>query len=191
MRFSTKEIVMAGMFAAFAAAVAVVFRLVQPVLVPFSLLPVVVLLAGGLLPKRVAAASMMVYTLLGLVGLPVFASPPYGGPVYVLKPSFGFILGFGVAAYLVAWIIEKLGRRRAAYLLASVAGILAIYAVGLPYLYLILKFYLGQAVDVYRVLKIGFWPFIGLDLIKAGIASVIIDEVSKRVTILEPQMDTE
>lgn len=191
MRFSTKEIVMAGMFAAFAAAVAVVFRLVQPALVPFSLLPMVVLLAGGLLPRRVAAASMAVYMLLGLVGLPVFASPPFGGPVYVLKPSFGFILGFAFAAYLVAWIIEKLGRSGAACLVASVAGILAIYAVGLPYLYLILKFYLGQAVDVYKVLKIGFWPFIGLDLVKAVVASFLISEVSKRVTTPEPQIDTD
>ncbi len=188
MRFSTREIVMAGMFAAFAAAVAVVFRLVQPALVPFSLLPMVALLAGGLLPRRVAAASMGVYMLLGLVGLPVFASPPFGGLVYVLKPSFGFIMGFAAAAYAVAWITEKLGRSRAVCLVASIVGILAIYAVGLPYLYLILKFYLGQVVDVYKVLKIGFWPFIGLDLVKAVIASVLIEEVGKRVTIIEPQV---
>ncbi|MCD6156016.1 MAG: biotin transporter BioY, partial [Candidatus Atribacteria bacterium] len=62
--------------------------------IPFSLLPFVVVLAGWLLRPQEAFWSMSTYILLGLVGLPVFASPPFGGPAYLLKPSFGFLLGF-------------------------------------------------------------------------------------------------
>jgi len=182
MKLSTREMVLAGVFTALACCFAVVFRLVQPALVPYSLLPMAALLAGGLLPRRVALASMTAYALIGLAGIPVFAAPPFGGLIYIFKPTFGFILGFCLAAYLVAWLLERTGRTWISYLAASIAGILAIYLVGLPYLYFILKFYLGQTVNVFRVLQIGFWPFIGLDLLKAVLAALILHRAGRIIT---------
>ena len=55
-------------------------------------------LAGGVLNRRAAVLSILAYILLGLVGIPVFASPPYGGPGYFLLPTFGFLLGFILTA---------------------------------------------------------------------------------------------
>ncbi len=181
MKLTAKEISLAAMFAALAAAAAALFRFGAPV-VPFSLVPFVVVLAGMLLGPRLGAVSMGVYVLMGLLGLPVFEKPPYGGPAYVLQPTFGYLLGFILGAYVTGKLIPEKGEPGIArYLLASVAGVAAIYLPGLPYLYLILNFYLGKAVPVMKVIQIGFLPFIALDLVKAAVASFLAKAVVRRV----------
>ena len=56
------------------------------------------LLAGLLLGERLGALAVLVYIALGLLGVPVFASG--GGPSYVLQPTFGYLIGFVVQAWL-------------------------------------------------------------------------------------------
>ncbi len=181
MKLSAKDISLAAMFAALAAVAAALFRFGAPI-VPFSLVPFVVLLAGMLLGPRLGAVSMAVYVLMGLLGLPVFEKPPFGGPAYVLQPTFGYLLGFVLGAYVTGRLLPEKGRPGIArYLLASVGGIAAIYLAGLPYLYVILNFYLGKAVPVVKVIKIGFLPFIALDLAKAAAASFLARAVVGRV----------
>jgi len=152
-------------------------------MVPYSLQSMLVFLAGGILNRRTAVLSILAYILLGLVGIPVFASPPYGGPGYFLIPTFGFLLGFILTAWTVAFCLERWGNTLVAHILSVVTGITVMYLIGLPYLYIILNFYLGKAVDVGYVIKIGFLPFIGLDLIKASAAAVISYRVRKRLNI--------
>lgn len=149
--------------------------------VPFSLQPLVVYLVGGLLNKRTAVLSMSAYVLLGLIGIPVFTSAPFGGIGYVMSPTFGFLIGFILAAWLMAMTLERTGRTVPGYLLACGVGLLVIYLVGLPYLYMILNFYLGKAVSIAGVMKIGLIPFIGLDLIKAGVAAIVCYAVRARI----------
>lgn len=181
MKLSPKEISLAAMFAALAAVAAVLFRFGAPV-VPFSLVPFVVLLAGMLLGPRLGAFSLAVYVLMGLLGLPVFEKPPFGGPAYVLQPTFGYLLGFVLGAYVTGKLLPKGGYPGIArYLLASVAGIAAIYLAGLPYLYVILNFYLGKSVPIIKVIQIGFLPFIAFDLLKGVLASVLARAVVRRV----------
>ena len=57
------------------------------------------------------------------------------------------------------------------------------YLIGLPYLFIILKFYVGQAVDVGYIIKIGLIPFIGIDLIKASVAAFISYKVRKSLNL--------
>lgn len=73
--YSTRDITMTAVFAALAVVAAVLVRYGGSI-VPFSLMPFVALLAGGVLGARLGALSIIVYILLGLVGLPVFATPP-------------------------------------------------------------------------------------------------------------------
>ena len=78
--------------------------------IPIPALPITmqvffVLLAGMLLGSKKGALSVLIYMLLGLVGLPIFAAG--GGFAYVLKPSFGYIIGFLVAAFAMGRICEK------------------------------------------------------------------------------------
>ncbi len=186
MKLSAKEISLAAMFAALAAVAAALFRFGAPV-VPFSLVPFVAVLAGMLLGPRLGALSMSVYVLMGLLGLPVFEKPPFGGPAYILQPTFGFLLGFVLGACITGLLMPKKGDPGIPrYILASVGGVLGVYLAGLPYLYIILNFYLGNAVPVLKVIQLGFLPFIALDLVKAVFASFLARAVIRRVRAAAP-----
>lgn len=181
MKLSTRDIILGAMFASLAVVAAVLFRF-MPGIVPFSLVPFVAVLAGAMLGAKMGAISMLVYVLMGLVGLPVFEKAPFGGPAYVLQPTFGFLLGFIAGAYVTGKLIPDGGNTSyLRYFAASAAGVAVIYIVGLPYLYMILNFYLGKSLPVMQVLKIGFLPFIGFDLLKAALASGLARAVSQRV----------
>lgn len=180
-KFSPRDITMTAVFAALAVVAAMLVRYAGS-LVPFSLMPLIAMLAGGLLGPRLGALSMVVYILLGLIGLPVFASPPFGGPAYVLQPTFGFLPGFAGCAYVIGILLKnRVDSSFFSYFLIMTAGIAVYYLVGLPYLYGILTFYLGKTVSAAQVLKIGFTPFIALDLVKAVMAAVLAKAVYRRL----------
>jgi biotin transport system substrate-specific component len=180
-KFSARDITMTAVFAALAVVAAMLVRYAGSI-VPFSLMPLMAMLAGGLLGPRLGALSMVVYILMGLIGIPVFATPPFGGPAYVLQPTFGFLPGFAGCAYVIGMLLRnREGSGFSRYFLAMTAGILVYYLVGLPYLYAILTFYLGKTVSIAQVLKIGFTPFIALDLVKAAMAAVLARSVYRRL----------
>ncbi|MBE3588929.1 MAG: biotin transporter BioY [Thermoanaerobacteraceae bacterium] len=181
MKLSPRDMILAALFAALAAVAAMLFRFGAPI-VPFSLVPFVAMLAGGLLGARAGALAMLVYVLLGLAGLPVFEKPPFGGPAYVLQPTFGFLLGFIGGAWVTGALAPREKNPGAVRLfLAMVAGLTVIYLIGLPYLYVILNFYLGRTFSAWQVIKIGFLPFIGFDLLKAAAAAALARLVYRRV----------
>lgn len=182
MKLTTREMMLASMFAAMTVVAAVLVRFGAAV-VPFSLVPFVVILAGATLGARGGAMAMVVYVMLGMVGLPVFEKPPYGGPSYVLQPTFGFLLGFIAGAWVTGKIItQKDIAGPLKYILAGLAGIVAIYLMGLPYLYVMLNFYMGKAFSVIQVIQIGFAPFIALDIVKAVLAALLARTVVQRVS---------
>ncbi|MTI82166.1 MAG: biotin transporter BioY [Firmicutes bacterium] len=188
MKFTTKEMALVGMMAAFTAVVAVVFRF-YPIAfgtVPFSVLPFVVVLSGGILGARLGAWSMLVYVMMGLVGIPVFSTEPFGGLVYILKPTFGFLLGYAPAAFAVGYILNKKEKPGlVTYCLAMMAGMAVIYLFGLTYLYFMTNIYLDQALAVGMMLK-GMALFMGLDVIKSVAAAVVAKMVVQRLAgILE------
>ncbi|MGC8778703.1 MAG: biotin transporter BioY [Candidatus Caldatribacteriaceae bacterium] len=168
-----------GLFVALAVAVSVFFRFTAT-LVPFSLLPFVVFLAGLTLTPKEAFLSMVGYVFLGLVGLPVFASPPFGGPGYILRPTFGFLLGFLLAAPGVAWFLRGPSHSFFRFLGASLVGILLLYPPGLLYLWVIMRV-MGKSFTAYQVLQVGFFPFIGFDILKAFLAATLAFRMEKRV----------
>jgi len=179
-RLSTKDITYTSMFTALAILSAIIVRLgTGTMLVPFSLLPMVALLSGIVIGPKLGAMSMLLYVILGLIGVPVFASPPYGGPIYILKPTFGFLIGFIASS----WVAGKIAERKSSYLLASLLGLIVIYLIGLPYLYIILSYYLGSRTDINGILRLGFFPFIIPDIIKSVISSIIGRTIASRVTI--------
>ncbi|ODA39636.1 biotin transporter BioY [Desulfosporosinus sp. BG] len=149
-----------------------------PGLVPFSILPIFVYISGLILGAEYAALAMLVYLVLGLFGFPVFATAPFGGLGYILKPTFGFLLGYVAAAYVVGYVYREGSLWRA--IIGVLAGLITFYLFGLSYLYIILQWVLHQQTSVEGVLMIGFVPFILGDLIKAGIAVWIGQEVVRR-----------
>lgn len=170
-----------GLFTALHIAAAVILRVGGEGAVPFSLVPLFVMLAGLLLGRK-GAISLIVYALLGLMGIPVFAKAPFGGLSYCLQPSFGFVIGYVLAAFVIGWIIERWSWRSPLSLfLALVAGLAALYLCGLPYLYLVMRFVFGKTLSLQQVFTFGFFPFIAFDLVKAGLAAALAAAVGRRL----------
>ena len=110
----------------------------------------VALLAGLLLGGEWGLISVLVYAALGLIGLPVFAGG--GGFGYVLQPTFGYILGFAVAAFVTGKIAKAGKRSIKSIAIALLVGVAIVYAVGVVYAAIILTAYMGQT--------IAFWEFV-------------------------------
>jgi biotin transport system substrate-specific component len=169
-----------SLFVALHIAVAAMLRVGGDAAVPFSLVPLFVMLAGLMLGRK-GALSLLIYAVLGLIGIPVFSKPPFGGPAYVLEPSFGFVIGYILAAYTIGWVMEGGPRTLPRLCLASASGLLALYLCGLPYLYLAMRFLLGKVLSFQQILTFGFYPFIGFDLIKLGLAVGLAQTVARRL----------
>jgi len=137
-------------------------------IVPFSLLPAVYVFGAISFSPQENFLGWTVYCLLGLIGLPVFASSPFGGLGYILKPTFGFILGYIVLSPLISRVADRQKPLTSRFLLfLSLAAIFMLYLPGLLYFWFIMKFVLQTEMHIGMVLKTAFWPFIGGDILKA------------------------
>lgn len=171
----TKSMILCALFTALIAVGAYITIPLPPV--PITLQCNFAILAGLLLGAKRGSLSVLVYILLGLSGIPVFTGG--GGIAYVLKPSFGYILGFAAAAWIAGKIVEK--AERPSYkrvLFASFAGLLAVYLFGMLYYYLICTFYLGEQIMLGYLFVHFFLIFIPGDallcLVMAAIAKQLI-----------------
>jgi biotin transport system substrate-specific component len=159
------------------------FYLPTDPLVPVTLQTFGVLFGAALLGFRRALLSVVLYLLLGVVGLPVFALDQATG-VYrsglntivgitagqiALGTTGGYLLGFLFAGGLVGRLAE-LGwdRRIGGSIAAMFLGNVVIYLVGLPWLMLAAKLSLEDG------LKYGLWPFVVGDLLKLAVAAGVL-----------------
>lgn len=143
----TKDMILSAMFVALIS-VGAFIKIPVPV-VPFTLQILFTMLAGLLLGGKRGALAVCIYIALGLVGLPVFAQG--GGVGYIFQPSFGYIIGFAVGAYVTGAIAGRSNRPGYKLLLgANFAGLGIVYLFGMVYYYLISNFYLNT--------PIGIWP---------------------------------
>ena len=136
-RISTQELVLGGVFTTLIA-VGAFIKIPVPV-VPFTLQFLFTMLAGLLLGGRRGAMSVGVYILLGLIGLPIFAEG--GGFWYILEPSFGYLLGFMLAAYVTGRMVERRARLSTGWVTAvNFLGLFIVYAAGMIYYYVICNY---------------------------------------------------
>ncbi|MCM3757940.1 biotin transporter BioY [Sporosarcina aquimarina] len=131
--------------------------------VPFTLQIVIVFLAGTLLGSSRGLQSQLVYLFVGLAGLPVFTKG--GGITYLLQPTFGYLVGFAAAAYVIGFIIERVPvPNRKHFIVANLAGTAVTYAIGVPYLYVALNSWMDTPTNVMHVLVAGFLSTIVIDI---------------------------
>ena len=131
----TKDMAICGLFASLIA-VGAFLKIVIPVGVDtmnFTLQWLFVLLAGLLLGSKRAFYSVTTYLVIGLVGFPVFARG--GGPAYLIRPTFGFLLGFAFAAYAMGKVCEILHSSKIrTWILAAAIGYVIYYGTGILFL---------------------------------------------------------
>lgn len=137
-RTITLDVTICGLFAALIA-VGAFMKIVIPVGVDtmnFTLQWLFVMLAGLLLGSRRAFRSVGAYLITGLIGFPIFARG--GGPAYLLRPTFGFLLGFALAAWVIGFLCERIRPTKAvSWFFTTVVGYVFYYGMGSLYFYLI------------------------------------------------------
>jgi len=182
---SIKSWIWAGMFAALTAVGAFV-RIPLPY-VQLTLQLVFVMLAGDILTPKFAMTSQLIYLLIGLVGLPVFANG--GGPSYILQPTFGYLAAFPLAAWLVAWLLRARSSkvsycnrpRFLDFLIANSAGIIVIFIFGVSYLFVNINIIAGGRLPIRTAIWTGMIIFMPVDIIKILLTSVLAVEIHKRL----------
>ena len=184
MKITTKEMILISLFTALTAIGA--FLSIPLGDVPITLQSMFTILAGLLLGPKLGALSQIVYVLLGLSGMRIFAGFS-GGPQCIFKPSFGFLIGFIFAAYVVGKIShggKSIGFKR--IFLATLAGTFVIYLFGLPYMYIILNNVMGKAVPMSTAIKTGYLIFLPGDMLKAILSSLVASRVVTKINIVNP-----
>lgn len=137
-------------------------------IVPVTLQTFVVLLSGILLGSKRGAATQIAYIFAGLAGVPWFSSG--GGLQYLLSPTFGYLLGFVFAAYVVGFFAERGWDKKIITLAAALLiGTACIYAFGL--------LWLSKFVSQEHLLSIGLYPFILGDALKILAAGVLLPSI--------------
>ncbi len=138
---------------------------------PFTPVPITgqtfaVLLVGATLGARRGMGALMLYLLMGITGLPVFAGGK-SGLFHLTGPTGGYLIGFVIAAWVVGWMAEHgLERSLRTSLLPFSIGTLIIYLTGVPWLAL----YVGPQ----AALQKGLFPFLLGDLIKLLLAAIAL-----------------
>ena len=157
-----------------AAVVALAAQVAVPLpftVVPLTLQPLAVLVVGGLLGATGGAAALTLYLAAGAAGLPVFAGGA-AGALHLIGPTGGYLLAYPVAAAVTGWLSRRADGRTggpavALVLLASVLGMVVIHVGGVAQLALL-------AGDTAAAFRLGFVPFFANDLVKVGLAALLI-----------------
>lgn len=169
MKLTTRDMILIALFAALTA-IGGFLKIPTPV-VPFTLQVLFCAYAGAFLGSRNGMLSQLLYVLIGLAGIPIFTEG--GGFSYIFKPTFGYVLGFILCAYIIGKITETAKEIKFTRIfVASLSGLASVYAIGVPYLYFMINRVAEAPITFSAAIKIGLIPFIVQDLIKCIIVAI-------------------
>jgi biotin transport system substrate-specific component len=171
---NTNKLILSGLGAALIA-VGALIKIPFP-LVPLTLQLLMILLIGHLLGPKYGSLAVMIYLLMGLAGLPVFANG--GGVAYLFKPTFGYLLGFFGAVLFVGWL-SKPNYQWYQLVIINLVGTLIIYMIGLPYLYMIGNYILKMDLNFVKLAYSGWLIFIPTDVFSCLVAAFIAQRLKK------------
>ncbi|MCM3596467.1 biotin transporter BioY [Metabacillus idriensis] len=175
---SVYSISVVSMFAALTA-VGAFIKIPMPV-IPFTLQILFVYLAGALLGSKLGAMSQMLYIGIGLAGLPVFSSG--GGLSYIFQPTFGYLIGFAAASFVIGYILERCNQPKLKhFLFAHFTGLIIVYLFGVGYLYLSLNTWIGTGISFSAAFYSGFLLSVFGDLLLCFGASLLSLRLYKSV----------
>ena len=165
--------------AVFAVIMAICSWISIPAAVPFTLQTFGVFIAVGVLGGKRGSLSVLVFILLGAIGIPVFAN--FSGGIGVLAgPTGGYIIGFLFSALLM-WAMEKLpGKKSVMQIVSMIAGLIVCYAFGTVW-FVIVYGRMNGPIGFTAALASCVVPFIIPDIIKIALAYVLSRKLRKYV----------
>ena len=140
--------------------------------VPMTMQTFVVLFLGMSLGYKIGLATVGLYLLEGIVGLPVFSNSPEKGVglVYFTGPTMGYLIGFLFATFLAGYFSFK-GNILINFIKLLVS-VLTIYILGI--------FWLGSLIGWDKpVIQLGASPFLIAELFKISILALLAKNILK------------
>ncbi|MCR8984550.1 biotin transporter BioY [Brevibacillus laterosporus] len=161
--------------AIFTAITAVFAQITIPLpIIPITGQTLAVGLVATVLGSRYGTVSMVLYALLGAIGVPVFAGFS-GGPQVLIGPTGGFIFGFIATAFIMGYLLEKTNYTFTMALIANLLGMAVTFLFGVVQLKLVLNLSWASAMAA------GVTPFIAGGIIKAVLAAYVGIILRKRL----------
>ncbi|MGL6104991.1 biotin transporter BioY [Romboutsia sp.] len=173
MKMSTKELIICGLFASITSILAQISIPLPFTTVPLTMQVFAVALCGLILGPKLGFISQVIYILIGAIGMPVFAQMS-GGISSIIGRTGGFILSFPIVALVVGYFSKKYSSLPM-IVVGMILGLITSYTIGT------LQFTLIMKVSFIEGLTLCVIPFVLVDLMKIGLATIIGVSVSKRV----------
>lgn len=170
-KLKTIDIVYVGLFAAL---IAVCAWISIPMTVSFTLQTCAVCLTAGLLGWKRGTLTVIIYILLGMVGLPVFTGFK-SGIAAVTGPTGGYIVGFIFTALIVGLAADKLGKKLWVNVIFMAVGILVCYLFGTVWFMIAYKVTFASALTTCVI------PFLIPDAAKIAVAAILVNRLKKFV----------
>ena len=142
--------------------------------VPITLAPLAILLSVYILGTKKGTIALLIYLLIGAVGVPVFSGFT-GGVGKLAGPTGGYLIGYIIFALIAGWFIHRFYDKVVIQFLGMVLALAVLYAFGTAWLAYSAGMTFGAA------LAVGVLPFIVFDLIKIVIAIVLGRAVRSRL----------
>lgn len=167
--------------ALFAALIAICSWIAIPTTIPFTLQTFAVCLTTALLGTKRGFTAVLVYILLGLVGMPVFSGFT-GGVGILLGTTGGYIIGFLFTALVVGVVTKQFGKSVPVLAIAMALGILVCYVFGTAWFMLVYARTSG-AIGIMTALGWCVFPYLLPDACKIALAIIVVNRMEKYVKL--------
>lgn len=150
-----------------------------PAPVPFTLQTFSVFCAVGLLGGELGAAAVLLYLLMGVVGLPVFSGFS-SGVGHLLGPTGGYIIGFLFSALVYGLVTRLFGEKTLAAVIGMALGLLVCYAFGTAWFVYVYSRRVA-AIGLMQALGMCVFPFLIPDGVKIACAVLLVSRLRRRI----------
>lgn len=172
---NVKDLALSSMFSVFII-IGSMIKIPIPI-VPFTLQVLAICLSALLLTRKQAVMAVLIYILMGLIGLPVFAGG-MSGPQIFMSPTFGFILGFIPMVYIINTLFHVLPSNKRFF--AFIAGELILYTFALPILYFNLKTYHQITLPISKLFISYCFMFVPTDALSMFLSNLIASRMPQQ-----------
>ena len=147
--------------------------------VPMTMQTMIVLLIGITFGWRLGLATIALYLLEGIIGLPVFAGTPEKGIgiVYFTGPTMGYLLGFLPAVFFSGYL--KINNKNN-FLVKFVLNFM-IFTFSVSFIYIFGLIWLFKFVPIEQLLALGVLPFLPAEMLKISILSIFLTILNKDI----------
>lgn len=169
------------LIAVFTALIAICSWITIPAQVPFTLQTFAIFVTAGMLGTKRGTLSVVIYILLGLVGVPVLAGFS-GGPGVVIGPTGGYLLGFIFSALIIG-VCMSIAERKSETVKLVITVIGMIFGDAVCFVVGTVWFMIVTNTSLIASMTLCVVPFIIPDLVKIVVATIIVNRMKKYVQI--------